>query len=1074
MKAILHGTFTASNGHQRDDDLFVVWAERESDQVAPPRGQGTYRHPLAAASIEIASYMSTLGVPWVEDESKRLTRLVMLPSRGLPIVPSWLLRQAPPQLDDTSDPETASVDSDAPPVLRAWRVEGLGLDLLKALDLLVALPWQAPAPSRNLEGVAIGSDLRYWGIVAKFVLELLVRERFVPGLQSSSSDLRAVWEPLLADEGDAQRLTDLAAAMPAVCRAVYREADKADWCSPEAMGLLQRYVHGTIDRSVRAWAGDLLRPPRPANQPSFSAPTQAKKKPETVSRHWGEALAVGDGSIDVSRTEQREWTGLYRAWQHWRYRATAQPATAFRICFRLEPPAHPSDEEGLSRWTLRYFLQDVDDPSLLVPARAVWQERGDTLRYLNRHFDNPQEELQTALGSAARLCPPIRRTLALGRPEATYLSDHEAFTFLRETARLLEGMGFGVLVPPWWNKPDTRLRVKANLHGPEAGRALGTLGMDALISYDWELALGDEVLSREEFERLAALKTPLVQVRGRWVMLQPDQIEAAIAFWQRQQEQAEIPLREALGIALGVETQLEGLPISDLDVDDAFSALLESMDGSRDEAIGDAPDGFVGELRPYQLTGFAWMANLTRRGFGVCLADDMGLGKTIQAIALMLHDRNQAGRQPSLVVCPTSLVGNWAREVSRFAPSLTVHVHHGNQRSEGDAFVSESEAADVVISTYGLVRRDLRDLRRVRWRHIIVDEAQNIKNPATKQSQAVRRLEGDYRSALTGTPIENRLTELWSIMSFLNPGYLGSLEGFRHRFALPIERYQDEEASENLRKLVRPFVMRRVKTDPDIIADLPEKFEYKVYCNLTREQATLYEAVVQDAMSTLHSRDEDVSGIRRRGIVLSMLTRLKQICDHPALFMGDGSSLSTRSGKLNRLVEMLEEVLAIGDRALVFTQFAQMGHLLRRHLQEVFSDEVLFLHGGTPQRQRDVLLQRFQEDPRAPHVFVLSLKAGGTGLNLMRANHVFHFDRWWNPAVENQATDRAYRIGQTRDVQVHKYICLGTLEERIDDLIESKRTLADNIIGRGASWMTELDNDDLADLIALRAEAISD
>ncbi|NLD73592.1 MAG: DEAD/DEAH box helicase, partial [Chloroflexi bacterium] len=320
----------------------------------------------------------------------------------------------------------------------------------------------------------------------------------------------------------------------------------------------------------------------------------------------------------------------------------------------------------------------------------------------------------------------------------------------------------------------------------------------------------------------------------------------------------------------------------------------------------------------------------------------------------------------------------------------------------------------------------------------------------------------------------NRLSELWSIMTFLLPGYLGPLEAFRREFALPIERYQDEDAADRLRRLVRPFVLRRLKTDPLVIQDLPEKFEHKVYCNLTREQVTLYEAVVRDALDTLRSEENGRGGVRRRGLVLAMLTRLKQVCNHPAQFLGDGSPADRRSGKLNRLVEMLEEVLAVDDRALVFTQFAQMGYILQRFLQETFGQEVLFLHGGTPQHQRDKMLERFQEDERAPSIFVLSLKAGGTGLNLMRANHVFHYDRWWNPAVENQATDRAYRIGQTRNVQVHKFICPGTLEERIDQLIESKIALAENVVGAGEAWLTELSTEELRDIVTLRSEVIED
>ncbi|MBN1954149.1 MAG: DEAD/DEAH box helicase, partial [Anaerolineae bacterium] len=480
------------------------------------------------------------------------------------------------------------------------------------------------------------------------------------------------------------------------------------------------------------------------------------------------------------------------------------------------------------------------------------------------------------------------------------------------------------------------------------------------------------------------------------------------------------------------------------------------------------PRGLAGELRPYQLRGYSWLAFLRKWGMGSCLADDMGLGKTIQAIALLLRERERAGDgvPPALVICPTSVVGNWKREINRFAPGLRVMVHHGGDRARGEDFVATAQAHDVVVCTYGLARRDADDLKQISWSDVILDEAQNIKNPHARQTQAVRSLQAANRVALTGTPVENRLSELWSIMQFLNPGFLGSQAGFRQAFALPIERYQDKTATERLKGLVGPFILRRVKTDATIIQDLPDKLEMKVYCDLTAEQATLYEAVVKESLERIESEEE---GIQRRGVVLGALMRLKQVCNHPAQFLGDGSVLAGRSGKLDRLGEMLEEALSVGDRALVFTQFAEMGHMLRAHLQSLFGVEVLFLHGGTPQKQRDRMVARFQQGHDAP-VFVLSLKAGGTGLNLTAANHVFHFDRWWNPAVENQATDRAFRIGQTRDVQAHKFICAGTLEERIDALIESKKALAESVVGAGENWLTELSTDELRDVMQLRRD----
>ena len=425
---------------------------------------------------------------------------------------------------------------------------------------------------------------------------------------------------------------------------------------------------------------------------------------------------------------------------------------------------------------------------------------------------------------------------------------------------------------------------------------------------------------------------------------------------------------------------------------------------------------------------------------------------------------------PALVICPTSVVGNWQREMGRFAPELKVLLHHGSDRLTDEAFVQAAGAHDLVVSSFGLLRRDADTLGKIRWSAVIVDEAQNIKNPETRQAQIARKLPADYRIALTGTPVENRLSDLWSIMQFLNPGYLGSQRAFRQEFVVPVERYGDADAAARLRRLVQPFVLRRLKTDPTIISDLPEKNEMKVYCPLTPEQATLYEAVVKDTLEKVESSE----GIERRGLVLAMLMKLKQVCNHPAHFLGDGSALAGRSGKLARLAEMLEEVQSIGDRALVFTQFYEMGEMLRKYLGETLGGGVQFLHGGTPQGQRERMVARFQEEEDAPGIFILSLKAGGTGLNLTRANHVFHFDRWWNPAVENQATDRAFRIGQRRDVQVHKFVCLGTLEERIDDLIESKRALAENVLGTGEAWLTEFSTDQLRDLLALRRDAVAE
>jgi SNF2 family DNA or RNA helicase len=454
------------------------------------------------------------------------------------------------------------------------------------------------------------------------------------------------------------------------------------------------------------------------------------------------------------------------------------------------------------------------------------------------------------------------------------------------------------------------------------------------------------------------------------------------------------------------------------------------------------------------------------------LADDMGLGKTIQLIAFLLYLQDNGWlEQPVLLVCPTSVLGNWEKEVKRFAPELKTLLHHGDRRPRGSALAKAVQGTHLVITSYALIYRDLKPLQQVNWQCLVLDEAQNIKNAEAKQSKAVRQLEAQFRIALTGTPVENRLTELWSIMDFLNPGYLGPKNFFQRRFATPIERYGDVASLKTLKSLVQPFILRRLKTDRTIIQDLPEKQEMTVFCGLSAEQANLYQQTVDAALASI----DDTSGVQRKGQILALLTRLKQICNHPALFLQEsGLGLKGRSVKLQRLDEMVEELVAAGDRALIFTQFAEWGKLLQRHLSSHLGYESLFLYGSTSQTQRSAMVDRFQNDPAAPRLFILSLKAGGVGLNLTRANHVFHFDRWWNPAVENQATDRAFRIGQTRNVQVHKFVCSGTLEERIHEMIESKKALSEQVVSAGENWLTELDTDQLRTLLLLDRGAVID
>lgn len=500
------------------------------------------------------------------------------------------------------------------------------------------------------------------------------------------------------------------------------------------------------------------------------------------------------------------------------------------------------------------------------------------------------------------------------------------------------------------------------------------------------------------------------------------------------------------------------------------------------------PSGLKAELRPYQHEGFAWLAFLRQYGLGACLADDMGLGKTVQFIAYLLHvkettPKRDEKRLPSLLICPTSVLGNWQKELERFAPSLRVMLHYGGKRSSSEEFYQEAYEADIVLTSYATATLDQELLRDMKWEAIGIDEAQNIKNADTKQSAAVRSFPARHRVALTGTPIENRLSELWSIYDFINPGYLGSLRAFNLRFIQAIEKDKNEERTADLQKLIKPFMLRRKKKDPAIQLDLPDKNEMKAYIHLTAEQGALYDQTV----NSLLERMQKLEGIERKGAILAALTQFKQLCDHPALLTkeplpklpGSGGLLDTeavinRSAKLERLMTMVKELRDEGERCLIFTQYIGMGEMLQQVLQQELGEPVLYLNGSTPKRTRDRMIEQFQSQTlppeEQPNVMILSIKAGGVGLNLTAANHVFHFDRWWNPAVENQATDRAYRMGQTKDVQVYKFISLGTLEERIDEMLENKQQLSDQIIASSEGWITELSTDELKDLFTLRRD----
>jgi SNF2 family DNA or RNA helicase len=1031
-----------------DTEIFYMWAESSdlplSSVPSNIQTEKSMHHPFSLTGLELKKQLSVSGTFQLDGCGVESLALRLPSGKNGPLPSPWLLRE--------------KYISDKPISLVDCTVTALVIKPSLAIDLLLDMP------AHPAQGTTYADSVLFWSKLALFSLELVAREQFVPAVQEG----RSLWKAVI-DEPDVERIKVFSSSMPPSCLG-FKSFPVAN-SSPQS--LVRSFIDSVVDSLIRNSLKDVtLLPPRRGRKPLVVP----------LPQQFLLSLASQDPNLNASKEELAAFISELKSWT-----SGLEPQALdvpFRTCFRLEAP---SEDET---WRLGFFLQARDDRSLLIPAGEIWRTKSGALTVLKKRLKNPQEQLLANLGKAARVFPQLETSLERARPTDLEMETEEAYSFLRQSAPLLEQNGFGVLFPSWWERPGTRLGIKLKLKDPpkkDGKTGPSFFGLNSIVKYDWQLSLGENTLTEAEFAELARLKVPLVRIRGEWIELRSQDIEAAIKFFQNNTDR-EMTLAEALRLSLNLPHQIlpdveSTLPILGFQAEGRIKEMLSALSdpGGHMESVP-TPRHFRGILRPYQLRGVSWLMYLNRFGLGACLADDMGLGKTVELIAFLLLKRedkekdekenngeseSEDGHNPALLICPMSVAGNWQREIERFAPSLRVLMHHGLNRLTGQGFREEAEKADVVITTYSLAQRDEEDLSAVSWGHVVLDEAQSIKNQSARQTQSIKRLKANQKIALTGTPVENRLSELWSIMDFLNPGYMGSFESFRKSFVLPIEKYNSKSVSEVLRSLIQPFILRRLKTDATVIKDLPDKMEMKVNSNLTPEQATLYAAEVEEMLARIESSE----GMERRGQILAALTKLKQICNHPALFLQDGSPLEGRSGKLARLEEMLEEVISEGDRALIFTQFAGMGAMLRHRLQEKLGVEALFLHGKTSRKQREEMIQRFQSG-RSP-IFILSLKAGGFGLNLTAANHVFHFDRWWNPAVENQATDRAFRIGQKKNVFVHKFVCLGTLEERIDQMIEQKKALADSVIGTGESWLTELSNSALRDLLSLRQEYVN-
>ncbi|MFB6397143.1 DEAD/DEAH box helicase [Polymorphospora lycopeni] len=844
----------------------------------------------------------------------------------------------------------------------------------------------------------------FWSAAADVALHLVARGRLLPGVSPAGFD---AWRVGPLDADDVGRIGALGAAMPGWARAVP---------VPAAGGVRLPAAYPLLRAFLDAVADDL---PRDRDADGTAYAGRAPRRVDGL-RDWAAELAAG---VDAG----------------------------VRVSLRLEVPG---GDPAAGPWQAVVQVHGLADPGLVADVAPVWAGAAAGLDA------RAPQDVVLAVRRAARVWEPLRRLLSGPVPDRMVLGDDEVAELVDGAARRLAAAGVAVHWPREVER-DVSVRALVGAGSGGSGAAGGRVfGAGALLSFDWQVALRGEPLTAAELEVLAAARRPVVRLRDRWVLVAPEVVARA-----REGSLPAVAAVDGLAAVLSGSTVVGGEPV-EVVADGWLARLRERLatpdsatpDGAGPDAGVAVPAGLTATLRDYQVRGLRWLVRMTSLGLGACLADDMGLGKTVTLIALHLHRQaDPATAGPTLVVCPATLLGNWEREVRRFAPGIEVSRFHGPDRS------LDAVTGGFVLTTYATMRLDAARLARFGWALVVADEAQHVKNAGSLSARALRLVAGGAgaRVALTGTPVENNLDELWAILDWATPGLLGPRTVFRRRWADPVES-GDEAAARGLARLVGPFLLRRRKSDPDVVPELPAKTQTDRPVALSVEQVALYEAVVREALARL----PDTAGMARRGAVVSLLTALKQICNHPAQYLKeDEPVLAGRSGKLELLDELVDAIVAGGGAVLVFTQYVAMGRLLRRHLRgRGFGGELL--HGGTSLPRRQELVDRFQAG--AVPVFVLSLKAAGTGLNLTRADHVVHFDRWWNPAVEDQATDRAYRIGQTRPVQVHRLVAEGTVEDRIAAMLSAKRELADAVLHSGAAALTELSDAELAELVVLR------
>ena len=958
---------------------------------------------------------------------KTVSAYALLPSKNsIPIPSSQLLGEIP--------------NYKCEPILNKYEIQVLHLKKEELYSLFKII--KMSGEKLYVPGILFADDIIYISEALDYAVTMISKGSFFPDMKREKESFVSTWSPMhLARHQD--KHNSFIENLPPILRSfsLLRE----DIVVKNSKETAEAILHFLLDDVVRD-----------SQTHGSSGRKINSKNPHEIwirSLTWPKApLSNWQEEMESLYPQIREWTDSLKA-------VTIQP---WRLLLKIEEPF----AEGLS-WNLSWFLQSTRNSSLILSAARVWSpDKTEKERFVREKF-NPRKYMLQTLGHIAPLIPLVAKSLDSPYPSNCQLSSDDFFEFLQKQLPLLLEQGVQIKLPLSWESITDRPKValKGFVLDRKSFFAKEEISLSDLLPVQWNISIGDEVLTEEEINFITKEKTPLINFRGKWLLLYKDEFRKILD--GRNSLPTKVSRKSALILAF-CESH-SNIPLSGITGSQWLDSVKTVLTGAGEIEMLSQPTGFLGRLRPYQIRGFSWMSWIARLGLGCCLADDMGLGKTVQTLALIQFLRNEGEKRPSLLICPTSVIENWKRETDNFIPGTTVLIHHGTRRLKGEKFVESAYENNLVVSSYSLLYRDREYFNKVNWSGIILDEAQNIKNPDTRQAKSAKTLKGDWRLALTGTPIENHVGDIWSLMDFLLPGLLPQRGSFIREFLHPIQA-GEKAAMERIRRITAPFILRRLKSDKKIISDLPQKIETQVYCSLGKEQAALYASVVNSAQNEIYKAD----GIRRKGLILSTITALKQICNHPTLYLKDKPKLEGRSGKLQRLTEITEEILSTGNKTLIFTQYVSMGEILKNYLQETFGKEVLFLHGALSKEKRDEFVDRFQAPNSTIPFFILSLKAGGTGLNLTNANHVIMFDRWWNPAVEQQAVDRAYRIGQKNSVQVHYFCCKGTVEEKIENLINSKLQIAGSVIGTGEKWLTDLSDKELRELFSLKHDAIED